>query len=90
MNRVILFLWTVFLCMCLGIYVTLSHAQEKKVPCEYSLAEKTVQAKNLDDDRDAKERRISTLETQLYFERQAAKALQQQIEELKKAQEKKD
>ena len=68
----------------LGLCIMPLAFAEEKPSCPLQLAQKTVEAKNLDDERDAKEQKIAALQVQLYFEGQTRKALQAQIDELKK------
>src|SRR5689334_9580311 len=82
--RVTMTLWVLFIGLLLSIYVGLSHAQQatQKVPCEVTLAEKTIQAKNLDDHRDSVEQKVAQLQAQLYFANQRSKQLEEKLKAL--------
>lgn len=62
----------------------LAETSKQAPSCQLQLAHKTVEASNLDADRDAKEQKNAALQVELYFEKQATKQMAAQIEELKK------
>jgi peptidoglycan hydrolase CwlO-like protein len=71
----------------IGIGAAAAYAEEKPPTCPEQLSEVTVQAYNLDNDRDTKERVVAKLQVKVYQLQTQIKQLETQLADLQKAKE---